>query len=457
MRNRGQVTLAVSLALGTALSTPVVSAEALDLQQAVERALNHDPRIEERHHLATAAEALLQEAEGYRGWMVQSNSFLAVAPQAEGDMFVEGSCAAGNCTLRDDRYDVDGLTPWFNVQVALIKPLYTFGKIENYADAARENIRIKQQDVRLQQGETIINVKQAYYGYLAARDGRLLLDDVIKRVEGATELVQGWLDEGEGDAKQSDLYALQAARGLVARYRAQAAALEGVALDGLRVLTGVGLGQPLDVADRRIQPVELPDLDVERLRELALVQRPEMQQLAAGLKARRSLVEAHKSEAKPDIYAGVAGMLSNAPGRDRLENPFIYDPFNEAGVSPMLGMRWNWTPGVADAKTAGARAELNALIAKNSFAQQGIPFQVVEQVHQVQGHYDAVLELEQATRAARRWMIASYTDFEAGLEKADKVMTAFQAYVLAASDYLQMTYEYNMRVARLQQVTGEQL
>lgn len=445
------------LALSLGLGVTTASAETLDLQQAIERALNHDPRIEERHYLAEAAEALLQEAQGHGGWMVQSNSFLAIAPQLDGDMFVAGSCAAGNCTLRDDRYDVDGLTPWFNVQVALIKPLYTFGKIEHYSTAARENIRIKQQDVRLQQSETVLNVKQAYYGYLAARDGRLLLDDVIKRIESAADLVQGWLDDGEGEAKQSDLYALQAARGLVARYRAQAAALEQVAQDGLRVLTGVGLGNPLEVTDRRIRPEPLPELDAEHLKEKALAQRPEMQQLAAGLKARRALVEAQKSGAKPDVYAGVAGLLSYAPGRDRLENPHIYDPFNEAGLSPMLGMRWNWSPGVVDAKTAGARAELNALIAKNSFAQQGIPFQVMEQAHQVQGHYDAVQELEQATRSARRWMIASYTDFEAGLETADKVMTAFQVYVLAASDYLQMTYEYNMRVAQLQQVTGDQL
>lgn len=430
------------------------SAESMNLEQAIERALSADPRIEERQHLVAAARGLLQEVEGHGGWFVDANAFVGVAPQKSGNIFVNDSCTPGQCELRTDRYDIDGLTAWFNVQMGLIKPLYTFGKLESYSEAAKANIDIKGGDVQLQRAATVLDVKKAYYGYLAARDTRLLLEDVDKRVQSAVDLVSGWLDAGEGDAKQSDLFALQAGQALLAKYRAQASALERVALDGLKVVTGVGLDGEIEVADQRLTAVEVPPLSLEELKQQALSQRPEMKQLESGLKARRSLVEANKAENRPNLYAGIVGLLSYAPGRDRLDNPYISDPFNQAGVTPVVGMKWDWKGGVQAGKSAAAQAELDALISKSDLARLGIPYQVAEQYHQVQGYHEAVQSLAEASRSARRWMVASYTDFEAGLEQADKVMSAFQAYVLASADYLQTTFDYNMHVAQLEAATG---
>ncbi len=441
--------------LALLLALPVV-AEPISLDEAIEKALTVDPRIEERRYLVEAARGLLQKAEGHGGWSLTSNSYIAIAPKTEGSIFKNGTCvvSSAECELRDDRYDLDGLTPWYNIQMSLIKPLMTFGKLENYTAAAQANIRIKDGDVELQRNATIMNVKKAYYAYLAARDGRLLLDDVDKRVQRAVDLVQAWLDEGEGEAKQSDLYALQAGQAMIAKYRAQSAALEKIALDGLKVLIGRPLNEELEVASRRIRPLPLPEQSLAELQALAMADRPEIAQLAAGLDARRSLLAASRASSSPNIYWGLAGIFSYAPGRERLENPFIYDPFNELGVTPVIGMRWNWAPGVSEAEQRSAEAELNAVIAKSSFAQSGIPYQVAEQYYQVQGYYEAVESLELATRSARRWMISSYTDFEAGLETADKIMIALQTYVLAASDYLQTTYQYNMHVAKLEDVAG---
>ena len=282
----------------------------------------------------------------------------------------------------------------------------------------------------------------------------MLLEDIDRRLQGAVDLVQQWLDNGEGDAALSDLYALQSGQALVRRFRAQAQALENVAIAGLRVVTGVGMDNELEVADRRLMPLPRPEITLTEAQTHALEQRPEMKQLEAGLRARRSLVEAHKSEAKPNLYTGLVGALSFTPGRENLENPFIYDPLNERALTPVLGLQWTWSPGVANARTAGAQAELNALIAKSALARQGIPFQVAEQYYQVQGFHEAVERLEEATRAARRWMVASYTDFEAGLQSSDKVMFAFQGYAMAATDYLQTTFEYNMKVAELENAMG---
>lgn len=453
MRSRAKLAngIGVMLALWSISGWAV---ETLNLQQALERAMASDPRIEERKHLVNVAQAMLQQAQGSSGWMIDANTFLGITPSVKGGLFEGAGCQPGNCEVRSDRFEPDGISPWFGLNFSLIKPLNTFGKIESYSEAAKGNIAVKQLDVALQRNSTRMDVHQAYYGYLAAQDSHMLLQDVQKRLQSAVDLVQGWLDEGEGSVKQSDLFALQSGLALVGRYLAQAEGLSNVAMSGLKVLTNVGLENELTLADQRLAPVPLPLLELNELQKQALVKRPEMTQVEQGLRARRALVEARKAEHWPNVYAGVVGTFALSPGRDHLDNPYMPDVFNDFGLTPVVGVRWDWDPTVQQGKVAEAQAELDALIAKSAFARRGIPFEVSEQYYQVQAYHQMVTQLEEASRSARRWMISSYTDFEAGVEKPEKVLTALQAYVLAHADYVRSVYDYNMYVARLENVTG---
>lgn len=444
----------VSIAMGCALSWSA-QAMTVDVTQAVEMALEADPRIGEQRYLAQKSQAFLQEVEGHGGWRVDLNAFAAFATQVEGGIFKSGSCESGACRSRDDKYDYEGLTPWLSLTVALIKPLYTFGKLENYKDAASANTLIQDAEVRLRQGQTVMDAKRAYYGYLAARDGERLLKDVKKRLDGATDLVKTWLEEESGDVKQADLFALEAANGLLINKQAEMKATRQIALDGLKVITGVGLAGELNVADRGIRPVAVPEGTLEELQARALELRPEMAQVEAGLRGRRALVKAKKAERMPNVYFGVAGLANYTEGRDRLKNPYISDPFNDYAATPLLGLRWTFQKGVLDARVAQEQAELDALVEKSSLARQGIPYQVAEQYYKVHHGYEGVKGMEQASRSARRWMVSEYADFQAGVAKADKVMIAFQGYVLAHADYLKSVYNYNMSVAKLMQVIGD--
>ncbi len=443
-----------ALLLGLAVAT--VRAEPLTLDEAIERALESDPRISEMERWVEAARALRQEADAALGVKLEMNSFIGLAPAMDGGFFTTEECGKDvSCQVRNDRYDLSpGLSLWTYLEARLIKPLYTFGKVAHYRRAAEANIEVKRGDVRLRRGETILEVKRAYYGHLTARSSRLFLTSVQERVEGALELVEGWLADGEGEASQADLYALQSAREVVSAYVAQARGLEQVSLDGLKVLTGIGLDNELSLAEQGIQPLPLPEGDLASWQRRAMEQRPEIAQLEHGLKARRELVAGRQAMNRPNLYAGVGGMISYSPRRSRIDNPFVYDVFNDYGSTPLIGLQWSWDPATTSARVARAKAQLNALIEKNSFARMGIPYQVAEQYHQVHAYHDSMQSLKQGARAARRWMISSYTDFEAGLETSDKLVTAFQAYVLAHTEYLKSVFEYNMRVARLQQVSG---
>jgi outer membrane protein TolC len=180
-----------------------------------------------------------------------------------------------------------------------------------------------------------------------------------------------------------------------------------------------------------------------------------MAQVEAGLKARRALVAAKNADAYPNLYTGVGGSFAYSPERVQTSDVAVFDPFNHAGLTPVLGLKWDWHSGVQQAQVKQAQAELDALVEKKSFALQGIPFQVAEQFHSVHAKYEMVQQLYQAARSGRRWMLATYADFEAGVEESHKVMTALQTYILAYGDYIRVVNDYNLSVAQLKVVTGE--
>jgi len=428
---------------------------ALDLNEAISLALAHDPRIEEKRAFVRKAQALLDEAEGSAGIRYGANSFLAITTGVDGGFFADGavSCSV-NCTPRDDMYDLDeGYSLWAGLTFSIVKPLATFGRLENFQKAAQQNILIKQQDVELQRDSVRLTVVKAYYGYLAARDGRFLLQDTRKRLEGALQLVNDWLDGESGNVRLSDRYALESGLGLVESFLAEAAGIEAVAMEGLKLLTGLQ-SEVIELKDRRLRPMALPDQSIEEWVLLAIENRPEFRQVEAGLSARRALVEATRADKKPIVFAGVAGSLAYAPGRDRLDNPHVLDIYNHAALSPLVGMRWEWQPGAQPARVAQAQADLDALLQTASFARQGIPFQVREQYHLMQAKFTSIQAMKSSAQSARRWMVAAYTDFEAGFEEADKILSAMQVYVTAYAEYLKQVNDFNNNVFKLKSVSG---
>jgi len=61
------------------LSFGLQAQEKLSLEQAIQLALAHDPRIDEKEAFVRKARGLLQEAEGSEGFRYSVDSFLAIA------------------------------------------------------------------------------------------------------------------------------------------------------------------------------------------------------------------------------------------------------------------------------------------------------------------------------------------------------------------------------------------
>ncbi|MGC9457456.1 MAG: TolC family protein [Halothiobacillaceae bacterium] len=433
-----------------------LAAEPLTLEEAVDLALAADPRIEEQQANVEAARALIDEVLGNRDPMVELNVFTGLALRKSDGFFANGSdrCVAGeDCVLRDDAYDIDGLTPTFGVELSIIKPLLTFGKLENYEIAARRNMAVEEGRVRLARGQAWLTVQRAWYGYLTASDTLALLEDIRRRVADAEARTRAGVDEGT--MKMADLYALQTALALVDRFVAQAEAVQQIAMDGLKTITGIPRSQPVELAERHIRPVEEIDQDLEELIVQALENRPEMDMAEQGMGAMRAYVAARRAESRPDVYAGLVALGQYTPGRDRMDNPYLFDPLNFGAVTPVLGMRWNFQPGVDRARVSQAEAELQGVVAKARQAQVGIPFEVAEAYHRIQALSREIKHLDDGATSARRWMVAGFMDYQAGIMDAGSLADALRTYATTRAEYFSAINDYNMQVATLRHAVGD--
>jgi hypothetical protein len=72
----------------------------------------------------------------------------------------------------------------------------------------------------------------------------------------------------------------------------------------------------------------------------------------------------------------------------------------------------------------------------------------------MQAKHKSIISMKKSSKSARRWMIAAYSDFEAGLEDADDIISALQVYVLAYAEYLRAVNDFNNHVSKLKSVSG---
>lgn len=175
-----------------------------------------------------------------------------------------------------------------------------------------------------------------------------------------------------------------------------------------------------------------------------------------GQAAMRNYVEARKSERYPNLYAGVIAGATYTPGRDRLNNPYINQPLNQQPyAAPVVGLQWDFNPGVIRANVSDAEAQLQGVVAKAQLARQGIPFQVAEAYHRSHGLDRQIQALDAAKENTRKWMVSTFMDYQAGLVEGGELADAVKANTEAQADYFRAINDYNMSVAKLAIATGD--
>lgn len=447
------VTLTAALAVvlltsGTARCSHIEGhTNVLNLDQCIKKAVEASAELKESRY----------EVEVYRGKKGQADA--AMYPQVEiiayGSLSPRARLKNGD-TLESytniNRQSYDGVFGRATVQ--LIQPVYTFGKISGYREAAENGVAAYEAGAKLKATDVALQVKEAYYGLLLAREIKLFLTEIKGELDKATGKVLRQLDAEAPNVDQVDQYKMQTYQADLNRYMAQAEEGEQKALYGLKVLMNIPDDENFEIADEYLVPADYSVDEFGVYVDRARRERLEFAQLDAGLKALAALVDVELADYYPQFFILGFGSIAGATNRDHLNNPYVFDEFNHTAAGAVIGLKWSIDLGMNRGQVYEARAEYMKLRMKQDYANMGVPFQVKEAYLSLVRSDAEMAALMEAHKRAKQWAFTSLSNFDLGVGEARDIADSVSTYAKIRVDYFRAVFNQRMAIANLEHATG---
>ena len=123
------------------------------LKDLIQRALATSPEIRQFQRGAEVALAKKDQADAGRYAQIELTAVVGPSPRARGTV-----------AASPDRKDTPVITNVFErVEMTLVQPLYTFGKITGYREAAAEGVKVEKARVEEKASDVILRIKELYY------------------------------------------------------------------------------------------------------------------------------------------------------------------------------------------------------------------------------------------------------------------------------------------------------
>ena len=440
--------LAATLSVSHASEEPPRNNLTLSLDDCIRIALKSAPELGEAQADIELTASKLAEAKSYRFPQLNVTTLFGPAPQARAQDFL----ATDRDTIR-----LNTLTWFTSADATLIQPLYTFGKISENMKAATHGIEVDRSRKVQRANEIALKVKEYYFGLMLARESKELILEVQDDLDKARTTAKKLLDQGSASVDETDIYKLDAFSGEVAKYLEEAQKGERLALAALRTRLGLPGDAVIEIGGSERLTMGggvVPEYDT--FVEKARARRPEFRQIAEGLKARSALVEAARANYYPDIFLGGLFSWAYAEDRDRINNPYITDPFKHAIGGIALGARWKLDFGITGAKVAGEQAQYNRLLSTKEFADANIPLEIRKYYLELLEAEHSAADTLKAYTNAKKWAVAALANFDFGIGPAKEIFDALQAYARMRAAYFQSLYNYRIARANLDYASGEQ-
>jgi outer membrane protein TolC len=340
------------------------------------------------------------------------------------------------------------------VEVNVIQPLYTFGRLSDARDAARAGLGAREY---LVQDKVNAVRQQTLQLVMAATLTRRLLT-IVADVETAMKEVDSKmtqsLKDNDGDVSTDDRYRLELFKAELLQRKADAIRAERLARAALATLMVIPEADLHLKEDPFPDPTNVEAPDILAVRMEAEQDRPDILALDKAIEAKRAEVHASWAEQWPQFFIAGQFAYSRAPGRDTVTNPYVGDYFNALSVYAAVGFRQNLSFYMLKSKEDKADAELNTLLKQRQGAAHGVDLEVE------QAHADLVAAIAKrkaahgALASGKSWFRSAGLNFAIGVGDAAGVVDAYRGYATSQLNDAQATYDVLVAQGRLNQVLG---
>jgi len=416
----------------------------LDLKGCIERVVRFHPELGEFKQDVEIYKAKLTEAQAAVFPQIELMALGGPSPKAEKE--------AISPEIRTDvkSTTINGIFGMLTMQV--LQPIYTFGKLSGYKTAAEGGIKVSEAELEKKRSEIILKTKELYWSLSLIRELRNLANEIKDELEKAIKRTEEDLKKDIPPADELTLYKLKTYFGEVKRNLNEIDKNEAIIIEALRFMAGLS-GKRIEIITEPLKYEELY-MKPDELIAKAFILRPEMVQIREGLKARQSLIDVEKSNLYPQIFFLVKGSLAGATNRDRIHNPYIYDPLNDSMLAAVLGMKLNIDFGITKGKIREAEIEYQKIVEKKKLAENGIPVQIMKAYIELQEASKSAKDMEEAYQNAKKWLVTADANIDMGIGETKDLADAVLAYATTRINHLKALYNQKMALANLVQASG---
>ena len=441
--------LIVTLNFGT---SQAAEPRALSLDQLIEMALQTSPELKMAEQDVLVAKSEYKEA---KGGMLPQLDLIGTAGPVDKASFptVQLTGPTTGRIISQDRWDQ--ITVFGRLDAVITQPLYTFGKIINRKDAASLGVEAQTATREEQRNKVVLNVKELYYAYLIALQGKHAARDAEAYISDAGKRIKKLLELNAKNVDPSDLYRMDAFAGEVKAFAAKAESGAHTAYAALKTAVGLPKHEEFRIKDTEL-PKNTANLEPEdEYIERALANRPAILAVKKGTDAKAKLADAAKADLYPSFYAAAIGSTAGAPDREKFSSTYIWDEFNHNYIGVFAGAQWHLDFGIGTGKLDKARAEYQKMRNTQEFAEKNIPVEVVKYYQDAVEAQKSSAAYEQAAVGSRRWIITAFSNFDLGIGTARDMFDAIDRYGKNQGEYLRSLYNYHVSVARLDYAMGK--
>ncbi|RMF61839.1 MAG: TolC family protein [Calditrichaeota bacterium] len=374
------------------------------------------------------------------------------SPRARGFVTESGVVVSPDTStgLSDLRYFTE-------VELNLVQPLLTFGKLSGISEAAHFGVQAEQANVERKQEDVLLQVRQLYWALVLGKELLAVVEDAQKELTKAENKIEELLDEGSDEVTQVDLFKLQIFKYDVNKNHREAQAKIDLTKSALKAVLGVDEDADLEVATEYLDPVPVVLDSLTTYLAIALQNRPELHQLRAGVNARRALVTVSKSDYYPQFF--LAGQIKYNFAKDRFDpkNPFVYNPTNFFRPGIVLGVNLNLNFWQTRDKVLLAQAEYQQLQHKEVMLAQGIRLEVEKAYSEARQAETNMHDSRKALKASDNWLRSVTMTWDIGVGEVKELIDAFKENGKMQAEHFQNIFKFNTALAKLSRAIGRDL
>ncbi len=363
----------------------------------------------------------------------------------------------GVLTSPDTSTGLSDLRVFNELELNLLQPIYTFGKLGGLNSAAMFGVRAAESGIDRRRSEVQLQVRKLYWGLVLGYEMLDVVESAMKDFAEAEEKLQEKFDEGSDEVTQTDMFKLEIFRYEINKQHRQVLDQVELGKAALRAAIGLEPGRDFELDRHRLEPLPVNLDSLDTYTSLAVTRRPEISGLKAGMMARSSLVRATRSDYMPQFFFGAQIKYNRAQDRFDPRNPFVYNPTNYFRPGFVFGINWNLNLLQTRDKVRLARYEYNKLVQQESALVDGVRLDVQRAYLKVLQARQNLRESSKALKASENWMRSEAQTFDLGIGEVKDVIDAFRANGAMKAEHLKNIFEFNTALAELSKAVGTDL